>query len=94
MSKSPKELCVDVFTLEMKAAERLDSLVADNEPEEVESAVRETVNDLFPTMDTPQRKGRVILFAHEIAQEINSEELAQETKRRYVEFVEDQENGK
>lgn len=93
MSDEAKEIATDVFRLELKAAERLDELVQNNDPEDVESAVRETVNDLFPSMDTQQRKGRVILFAHEIGQEINSEELAKETKQRYLEFVEEHGNG-
>lgn len=89
-----KEKCVDVFKMELKAAESLDALVDGNDKSEIESAVRETVNDLYPNMDTPKRQGRVLLFAHEIAQEVGCEGLADETEERYMEFIEKaQQNG-
>jgi len=86
---SVEELSRDIFRLELKAAEKMETLAQEYEIEEINAAMKEVIESVLENIESDEREGKVYLLTHQIGQALNSEEMAREGYERYQAWSED-----
>lgn len=77
----------DVFKSEMKAAEKLESLVNENTPEEITSSAMDVAQEILNNVEAPAREKYVYSTLFQIGRAVNNEELANFAAEKLEEWV-------
>lgn len=77
----------DVFRSEMKAAEKLETLVDEETPQDITEHSMDVAQEILDNVETPAREKYVYSTLFQIGRSINNEELAEFAGQKLQEWV-------